>query len=59
MAELARGRMRPRKQDLCRALEGRVTEHHRSLMQQTLALIDCLEQATRQVQARMETGLHP
>jgi transposase len=59
MAELAHGRMRNRMDDLRLALEGRVTEHHRFMMQQILAVIDFLDQSLQQVQTRIESCLHP
>ncbi len=59
MAELARGRMRARKQDLCLALEGHVTEHHRFLLRQILVLVTCLDQSIQQLQARIEECLQP
>ena len=63
MAELARGRMRARKQDLCLALEGQleghVTEHHRFLLRQILVLVTCLDQSIQQLQARIEECLQP
>jgi transposase len=59
MADLAHGRMRKRKDDLRLALEGRVTEHHRFLMQQILDLIDYLDHLIHRVQARIEACLQP
>lgn len=59
MAELARGRMRNRKDDLCLALEGQVTDHHRFMIQQILALIDFLDQSIQQVQARIDGCMQP
>jgi transposase len=59
MAQLARGRMRSRMPALCQALEGRVTDHHRFLLQQMLAQCDFLEQAIGQVQAQIERQLAP
>ena len=59
MARLARGRLRSRQPELQRALEGRVTEHHRFLLRQLLAQVDFLDQAIGQVQARIERHLMP
>ena len=59
MAQLARGRLRSRLPALQRALEGRVTEHHRFLLRQMLAQVDFLDQAIGQVQARIERQLAP
>jgi transposase len=59
MAHLARGRMRSRIPALRQALEGRVTAHHRFLLQQMLVHIDFLDQAIAQVQAQLDLHLAP
>jgi transposase len=59
MAELAHGRMRNRKDGLRLALEGRVTEHHRFMMQQILDLVDCLERTIHRVEVRIADCLQP
>jgi transposase len=44
MAELARGRMRTKREALAKALTGRVQEHHRFLLEQHLIHIDFLDE---------------
>ena len=44
MAELAKGQLRNKRQELVRALEGRVKPHHRFLLTELLCQIDSLEE---------------
>jgi transposase len=59
MAEHARGRMRRRIPDLCQALEGRVTSHHRFLLRQLLKHIDGLDQEVAEIEHQIATYLQP
>ncbi len=59
LAELARGRLKASRADLVAALHGRVTAHHRFLLQLHLAQIDALEGAVRAVEARLGDALAP
>jgi transposase len=43
LAELARGRLRAKRPELARALEGRVTEHHRFLLRELMRQLEFLE----------------
>lgn len=45
MAELAKGRMREKRTDLIKALEGRVKAHHRFVLTELLCQIDSLDEA--------------
>jgi transposase len=53
LAELARGRMRSKRDLLCQALQGQVKTHHRFLLSEQLADIDALDEAI----ARMSRGI--
>jgi transposase len=57
MAELARGRLRNKKEALAAALDGRVRDHHRFLLTQALTHLDFLEELIegfdREVVARL------
>ena len=59
LAELARGRIKASRADLAAALHGRVTAHHRFLLQLHLAQIEALEGAVRDVEARLGDALTP
>ena len=59
LAELARGRIKASRADLAAALHGRVTAHHRFLLQLHLAQIEALEGAVREVEARLGDALTP
>ena len=59
LAELARGRIKASRAELTAALQGRVTAHHRFLLQLHLTQIDALEAAVREVEARLREALAP
>jgi transposase len=59
LAELARGRLKASRAELVAALHGRVTAHHRFLLQLHLAQIVTLEAAVAEVEARLGTALAP
>lgn len=59
LAELAHPRLQVGRQQLVEALRGRVTPHHRFLLQLHLDQIDALEKAVRDLEARMGEALTP
>lgn len=67
LAELARGRMRSKRAELARALEGRVRDHHRFLIAKHLVHIDFLDeqladfdaQITAHIQVQPPLPPHP
>jgi transposase len=59
LAELARGRLKAWRPDLVAALHGRVTAHHRFLLQLHLTPVEALERAVREVEARLGEALAP
>jgi transposase len=59
MAELARGRMRPKIPELVEALNGRFTEHHGFLAQMHLDIIDYLTASIDALTARIEVVVEP
>jgi hypothetical protein len=59
LADLARGRARQKRPQLIEALRGRVTPHHRTLLQLHLYLITALEAATAQVEQALGKTLAP
>jgi transposase len=59
LADLARGTARQKRPQLIEALRGRVTPHHRRLLQLHLELIAALEAALQQVEADLGKALAP
>jgi transposase len=59
LSELARGRMRSKRPELQRALDGRMLGQHRILLQHLLAHIDFLEQSRAELEAEIERCLAP
>jgi transposase len=59
LTDLARGRLKASRATLVDALHGRVTDHHRFMLQLHLAQIDGLEAAIRTVEARLGEALAP
>jgi transposase len=59
LADLVHGRVKGSRADLVAALHGRVTAHHRFLLQLHLAQVDALERAVREVEARLGAALAP
>jgi transposase len=57
MAELARGRMRTKREALTKALTGRVQEHHRFLLEQHLIHIDFLDEQIELFSRQVETQI--
>jgi len=59
LADLTHGRLHVARTTLVAALDGRVTPHHRFLLQLHLGQIDALRAAVRDLEARLEEALHP
>jgi transposase len=59
LADLTRGRVKASRTDLREALHGRVTEHHRFVIQLHLTQIDGLEGAIAAIDARIGDALGP
>jgi transposase len=59
LADLARGRLKATRAELCDALRGRVTNHHRFMIKLHLSQIDALEQAIASIEARIGDALGP
>ncbi len=59
LADLAHERVRASRGDLVAALHGRVTAHHRFMLQLHLTQIEALEAAVRDVEARLGEALAP
>lgn len=59
MAELARGNMRPKREQLAQALTGHLQPHHRLLIVEHLAHIANLEQAKIRLSAEIAERLAP
>ena len=59
MAELARGRLREKRELLARALTGRVQAHHRLILSELLCQIDSLEESIARFDAAIAEALAP
>lgn len=59
LAALANYRVKAGRDELVESLRGRVTQHHRFLLKLHLEQIDSLEQAVRELEARMGNALAP
>lgn len=59
VADLAKGRLRAKIPDLIRALNGRVTKHHRTVIQRSLAHLKFLETSIVELETDMETYYSP
>jgi len=59
MAELARGRLREKRDQLAQALEGRVKAHHRFVLTELLCQIDSLEEAIARFDAQIQEYCRP
>ena len=59
LADLTRGRLKASRADLLDALHGRVTDHHRFMLNLHLAQIDALESAVAAIEARIGDALGP
>ena len=58
-ADLARGKLRPKIPQLVEALEGRVNEHHRFLMQMQMEHLEYLEKAIAHLHERIDEKIKP
>jgi transposase len=59
MAELSKGRMREKREQLAKALEGRVKPHHRFVLTELLCQIDNLDEAIARFDQEIETYCAP
>jgi transposase len=59
MAELSKGRLRNKRVDLSRALEGRVKHHHRFVLSELLSQIDSLEKTIARFDQEIEQYCRP
>ena len=59
MAALARGRLRRKLEALARALEGRMTEHHRFMLRLHLVHLEHLESTVAELDARITEKINP
>jgi transposase len=59
MAELSKGRMREKREQLAKALEGRVKPHHRFVLTELLCQIDNLDEAIAHFDREIETYCAP
>jgi transposase len=59
LADLAKGKLRRKREQLERALNGRVDAHHRLLLGMHLALIDVLDELVAQLNAEIADRLRP
>jgi transposase len=59
MAELAKGRLREKREELNQALEGRVKPHHRFVLSELLCQIDNLEEAIARFDEQIEEYCRP
>jgi transposase len=59
MAELSRGRLRNKREELSRALEGRVKPHHRFVLTELLSQIDGLEETIARFNQEIEEYCRP
>ncbi len=59
MAELAKGRLRTKRAELAKALEGRVQAHHRFLLTELLCQIDSLDETIARFNTEIEAYCRP
>jgi transposase len=59
MAELAKGRLRNKREELKKALEGRVKVHHRFILTELLCQIDSLDEAIAHFDEQIASYCHP
>ncbi len=59
MAELAKGALRAKREELAKALEGRVKAHHRFVLTELLCQIDSLEETIARFDEQIEACCHP
>ncbi len=59
MAGLAKGRLRDKREQLDKALEGRVKPHHRFVLSELLCQVDSLDESIARFDAEIEKYCHP
>lgn len=59
MAELAKGRLRDKREELSKALEGRIKTHHRFILAELLCLIDGIEESITRFDQQIRTCCEP
>jgi transposase len=59
LADMTSGRLKATRKELVEALRGRVRPHHRFLLKLHLGQIDALDEAVREVEARLGDALQP
>jgi len=59
LADLAKGKLRKKRDDLARALDGRMSDHHRLLLTTHLAHIDFLDEEVARLSAAIDERLRP
>lgn len=59
LAELAKGKLRKKRDKLEQALSGRVSDHHRLLLMTHLEIVDALDEAIGRLSAAIEEKLRP
>lgn len=59
LAELARGRLRRKRDRLEQALSGRVSDHHRLLLMTHLEIVDALDEAIDRLSSAIEEKMRP
>lgn len=59
MSELAKGRLRSKRADLTKALEGRVESHHRFILTELLCQIDSLDETIEHFEEQIAERCHP
>jgi transposase len=59
LAELARGRMRSKRNLLSQALQGKIKPHHCFLLSEQLADVDALDEATQRMSTEIAERLRP
>ena len=59
LADLAKGRLKEKREELARAVEGKLRPHHQLLVRQHLSHIDFLNEAIREVSSEIEGRLRP
>ena len=59
LAEMAKGKLKRKVNQLVKARNGNVTDHHRFLLKQHLAYIDCLVERIREIDEEIQRKLQP
>jgi transposase len=59
LADHARGKLKNKREELVEALHGRVTEHHRFMLQLHLGTLEMLEQRVAEIDERLGGALEP